>query len=80
LITFSIITLIAPQLGIRVLYIKVYGEKGMFWGKKIHYPIYQQDCDEKTWTPLGTFKIWVLAVTGINNIFRSEGLLHGLVL
>ena len=52
----------------------------MLWGKKIHYPIYQQDCDEKTWTPLGTFKIWVLAVTGINNIFRSEGLLHGLVL
>jgi len=77
LITFSIITLIAPQLGIRVLYIKVYGGKGMLWCKKIHYPVYQQDCDEKTWTPLGTFKIWGLAVTGINNIFRSEGLLQG---
>ena len=49
----------------------------MFWGKKIQYAVYQQDFDEKTWTPLGTFKIWGLAVTGINNIFRSEGLLQG---
>jgi len=71
------ITLTAPQLGIRILYVKVYGGKGMLWGKKIHYTVYQQDYDEKTWTPLGTFKIWALAVTGINNIFRSEGLLQG---
>ena len=71
------ITLTAPQLGIRILYVKVYGGKGMLWGKKIHYAVYQQDYDEKTWTPLGTFKIWALAVTGINNIFRSEGLLQG---
>jgi hypothetical protein len=71
------ITLTAPQIGIRILYVKVYGGKGMLWGKKIHYAVYQQDFDEKTWTPLGTFKIWGLAVTGINNIFRSEGLLQG---
>ena len=71
------ITLTAPQIGIRILYVKVYGGKGMLWGKKIHYTVYQQDYDEKTWTPLGTFKIWGLAVTGINNIFRSEGLLQG---
>ena len=71
------ITLTAPQIGIRILYVKVYGGKGMLWGKKIHYAVYQQDYDEKTWTPLGTFKIWGLAVTGINNIFRSEGLLQG---
>jgi hypothetical protein len=71
------ITLTAPQIGIRILYVKVYGGKGMLWGKKIHYVVYQQDYDEKTWTPLGTFKIWGLAVTGINNIFRSEGLLQG---
>ena len=71
------ITLTAPQIGIRILYVKVYGGKGMLWGKKIHYAVYQQDYDEKTWTPLGTFKIWALAVTGINNIFRSEGLLQG---
>ena len=74
------ITLTAPQIGIRILYVKVYGGKGMLWGKKIHYAVYQQDYDEKTWTPLGTFKIWGLAVTGINNIFRSEGLLEGLSL
>ena len=71
------ITLTAPQIGIRILYVKVYGGKGMLWGKKIHHAVYQQDYDEKTWTPLGTFKIWGLAVTGINNIFRSEGLLQG---
>ena len=71
------ITLTAPQIGIRILYVKVYGGKGMLWGKKIHYAVYQQDYDEKTWTPLGTFKIWGLAGTGINNIFRSEGLLQG---
>ena len=71
------ITLTAPQIGIRILYVKIYGGKGMLWGKKIHYAVYQQDYDEKTWTPLGTFKIWGLAVTGINNIFRSEGLLQG---
>ena len=28
------LTLIAPQLGIRILYVKVYGGKGMLWGKK----------------------------------------------
>ena len=71
------LTLNAPQLGIRLLYVKIYGGKGMLWGKKIHYAVYQQDYDEKKWTPLGTFKVWGLAVTGINNIFRSEGLLQG---
>ena len=71
------LTLIAPQIKLRLLYVKVYGGKGMFWGKKIHYAVYQQDYDEKVWTPLGTFKFWSLAVTGINNIFRSEGLLKG---
>ena len=71
------ITLTCPQIGIKLLYVKVYGGKGMFWGKKILYSVYQQDYDEKNWTPLGTFKIWGLAVTGVNNIFRSEGLLQG---
>ena len=71
------LVLTAPQLQVRFLYVKVYGGKGMFWGKKIHYAAYQQDYDENTWTPLGNFKIWVLAVTGINNIFRSQGLLQG---
>ena len=71
------LVLTAPQLQVRFLYVKVYGGKGMFWGKKIHYAVYQQDYDEKIWTPLGNFKIWGLAVTGINNIFRSEGLLKG---
>ena len=71
------ITLTCPQIGIRLLYVKVYGGKGMLWGKKILYSVYQQDYDEKKWTPLGTFKSWGLAVTGINNIFRSEGLLQG---
>ena len=71
------ITLTCPQIGINLLYIKVYGGKGMLWGKKIFYSVYQQDFDEKKWTPLGIFKSWGLAVTGINNIFRSEGLLQG---
>jgi hypothetical protein len=71
------LVLTAPQLQVRFLYVKVYGGKGMFWGKKIHYSAYQQDYDEKIWTPLGNFKIWGLAVTGINNIFRSKGLLIG---
>ena len=71
------LTLNCPQIGIRILYVKVFGGKGILWGKKIHYAVYQQDYDEKNWTPLGNFKSWGLAVTGINNIFRSEGLLHG---
>ena len=71
------LTLTAPQIGVRFLYLKVFAGKGMLWGKKIHFTVYQQDYDEKNWTPLGTFKIWGLAVTGVNNIFRSEGLLQG---
>lgn len=71
------LVLTAPQLQVRFLYVKVYGGKGVLWGKKIHYAAYQQHYDEKIWTPLGNFKIWGLAVTGINNIFRSEGLLKG---
>lgn len=71
------LTLTCPQIGINLLYVKVYGGKGMLWGKKIYYTVYQQDYDEKKWTPLGTFKLWRLATTGINNIFRSEGLLQG---
>jgi hypothetical protein len=69
--------LTAPQLQVRFLYVKVYGGKGMLWGKKIHYAVYQQHYDENIYTPLGNFKIWGLAVTGINNLFRSEGLLKG---
>lgn len=51
---------------INILYVKVYGGKGMLQGKKILYSVYQQDFDEKNWTPLGIFKSWSLAVTGIN--------------
>ncbi len=69
--------LTAPQLQVRFLYVKVYGGKGMLWGKKIHYAVYQQHYDENIYTPLGNFKIWGLAVTGINNLFRSEGFLKG---
>ena len=29
------LVLTAPQLQVRILYVKVYGGKGMFWGKKI---------------------------------------------
>ena len=71
------LVLTAPQLQVRFLFVKVYGGKGIFWGKKIHYAAYQQDYDEEIWMPLGNFKIWGLAVTGINNIFRSAGLLQG---
>lgn len=71
------LTLTCPQIVINLLYVKVYGGKGMLWGKKILYSVYQQDFDEKNWTPLGTFKSWGLAVTGINNIFRSGKWLQG---
>ena len=71
------LTLTCPQIGINLLYVKVFGGKGILWGKKIHYAVYQQDYDEKNWTPLGNFKSWGLATTGINNIFRSEGILQG---
>ena len=65
-----------PQIDLRLLYIKVFGGRG-FFGKKIHYAAYLQHFDEQHWSPSGTFKYWTLAMTGINNIFRHEGLLRG---
>lgn len=41
------LTLTAPQIGVRFLYLKVFAGKGMLWGKKIHFTVYQQDYDEK---------------------------------
>lgn len=69
--------LTSPQLHLRLMYVKVFGGSGMLWGKKIYYNIYLQDYGEDTWTPGGVFKMWSLAVIGVNNIFREEGLLSG---
>ena len=65
-----------PQIKLRLLYVKVFGGKG-FFGKKIHYSVFQQDFDEKKWSPLGNFKSWTISITAIGNLFRSEGLLKG---
>ena len=65
-----------PQLKIRLLYVKVFGGKGWL-GKKIHYAIYLQEFDEKTWTPISTQKTLTVAVTSIGNLFRQAGLLKG---
>jgi len=65
-----------PQLEFRLLYVKVFGGKGLF-GKKIHYSIYLQEFDEKTWTPISTQKTLTIAISSIGNFFRQEGLLKG---
>ena len=65
-----------PQLRMKILYVKVFGGKG-FFGKKIHYAVYQQLDGDKKWSPLGNFKTLTIAITSIGNIFRYEGLLKG---
>ena len=65
-----------PQLKIRLLYVKVFGGKGLF-GKKIHYAIYLQEFDEKKWTPISTQKTLTIGITSIGNFFRQAGLLKG---
>jgi len=64
------------QLKIRLLYVKVFGGKGLF-GRKIHYAIYLQEFDEKKWTPLSTQKTLTIGITSIGNLFRQAGLLKG---
>ena len=66
-----------PQLSLRLLYVKVFGGKG-FFGKKIHYAIYLQESDEKTWTPISTQKTLTIAITSMGNLFRQRGLLKGI--
>lgn len=65
-----------PQLSLKLLYVKVFGGKG-FFGKKIHYSIYLQEFDEKTWTPISTQKSLTIAITSMGNLFRQQGLLKG---
>lgn len=65
-----------PQLEFRLLYVKVFGGKG-FFGKKIHYAIYLQEFDEKTWTPISNQKSLTIAISSVGNFFREAGLLKG---
>jgi hypothetical protein len=70
------LTLIATQLGIRLLYVKVYGGKGWL-GKKIHYSIFLQELDEKIWVPISVQKTLMISISSIGNLFRDKGLLKG---
>ena len=58
-----------------MLYVKIHAGNGFFGGEKNTYNIYFDDtCTGDLWTPGPVFKSYLLAITGINNIFRAEGL------
>ena len=61
-------------INISMLYVKIHAGKG-FFGEKNTYNIYFDDTNTgESWTPGPVFKSYLLAITGLNNIFRAEGL------
>ena len=64
-----------PALNMGMLYVKIHAGKGLFGGEKNTYNVYFDDTNTgDIWSPGPVFKSYLLAITGINNIFRSEGL------
>jgi hypothetical protein len=53
--------------------------KGLFGGQKRVFKIFIGDYSADDFTAANTFKSFALAVTSINNIFRGNGLLKGMV-
>ena len=64
-----------PALSKGILYVKIHAGRGLFGGEKNTYNVYFDDTSTgDIWTPGPVFKSYLLAIAGINNIFRSEGL------
>ena len=58
-----------------ILYVKLEAGTGLFGGQKSNYSFFVGSIHEEALMPGGTHKSWALAITAMNNIYRSIGLL-----
>lgn len=63
------------ELNRSILYVKQDAGKGLFGRQKTVYASYVGSISENSLLPGVTFKNWLIAITGMNNIYRLEGLL-----
>lgn len=71
----GILMINAPELMSDFLFIKINGGRGLFGGQKSSYLYYVGQSAMDSWMPGGSAKMLLIAVTGINNIYRSQGML-----
>lgn len=64
-----------PELDVSILYVKQDGGRGLLGRQKIVYGSYVGSIGENLLMPGVTFKYWGVAITGMNNLYRGEGLL-----
>ncbi|WP_319237474.1 hypothetical protein [uncultured Propionivibrio sp.] len=67
------------MLGIDVVFVKLDGGKGFFGGQKSLFATYIGSEVHDDFSPGPTFKMWGMALTSINNIYRGHGFLKGAV-
>ncbi len=59
------------------LFLKIDAGRGLFGGQKFRYQTYLGSPSDDLWTPGPSFGLFITALTSINNVYRSEGLLRG---
>lgn len=75
----GIFVLTCPQIESDFLFTCENGGRGLFGGQKKFFRVFIGDMRNDDFTAANTFKMFGLAATSINNIFRNEGLLKGRV-
>lgn len=60
-----------------IMFAKLDGGRGFFGGQKSVYATYISPANRDDFSPGPTFKMWAMALTSINNVYRGEGFLKG---
>ncbi|WP_400085810.1 hypothetical protein [Yoonia sp. R78084] len=75
----GIFVLNCPQIQSDFIFTCESGGKGLFGGQKRSFKVFIGDLEKDDFCAANSFKSFGIAATSINNIFRSEGLLSGMV-
>ena len=76
----GILALSCPQIESDILFAKIFDGRGLFGGEKARFMNYLGDMNADEFMVGSSHKMLVMGLTGINNIFRGNGLLKGAAL
>lgn len=75
----GIFILACPQIEADFVFVHENGGRGLFGGQKSSFRVFTGSFADDDFTAGASFKLFGIAATSINNIFRHEGLLDGAV-
>lgn len=75
----GIFVLTCPQIQSDFVFTCESAGKGLFGGQKRAFKVFIGDLEQDDFSAATSFKSFAIAITSINNIFRSEGLVSGVI-